>query len=170
MKKAVRMIIDVLAIISLLFLDQFTKYLAITDLKDQAAVVLIDGILELQYLENKGAAFGVLQNKKTLFIFMTVVMLTVIFYVFFKLPQQKKFVIWQVFMCLICAGGIGNMIDRIRFDHVVDFIYFKVIDFPVFNVADIMITIGTVLFFIVVLFFVKEEELQFLRFNIRREE
>ena len=73
-------------------------------------------------------------------------------------------------MCLICAGGIGNMIDRIRFDYVVDFIYFKVIDFPVFNVADIMITIGTVLFFIVVLFFVKEEELQFLRFNIRREE
>lgn len=170
MKKAVRMIIDVLAIISLLFLDQYTKYLAITDLKDHSAVSLIDGILELQYLENKGAAFGMLQNKKTLFIFMTVVMLTVIFYVFFKLPQQKKFIIWQVFMCLICAGGIGNMIDRIRFDYVVDFIYFKVIDFPVFNVADIMITIGTVLFFIVVLFFVKEEELQFLRFNIRREE
>lgn len=170
MKKAVRMIIDVLAIISLLFLDQFTKYLAITDLKDQSAVVLIDGILELQYLENKGAAFGMLQNKKTLFIFMTVVMLTVIFYVFFKLPEQKKFVIWQVFMCLICAGGIGNMIDRIRFDYVVDFIYFKIIDFPVFNAADIMITVGTVLFFIVILFFVKEEELQFLRFNIRREE
>lgn len=170
MKKAVRMIIDVLAITSLLFLDQYTKYLAITDLKDHSAVSLIDGILELQYLENKGAAFGMLQNKKTLFIFMTVVMLTVIFYVFFKLPQQKKFIIWQVFMCLICAGGIGNMIDRIRFDYVVDFIYFKVIDFPVFNVADIMITIGTVLFFIVVLFFVKEEELQFLRFNIRREE
>ncbi|MBD5542500.1 MAG: signal peptidase II [Lachnospiraceae bacterium] len=170
MKKAVRMIIDVLAIISLLFLDQYTKYLAITDLKDQSAVSLIDGILELRYLENKGAAFGMLQNKKALFIFMTVVMLTVIFYVFFKLPQQKKFIIWQVFMCLICAGGIGNMIDRIRFDYVVDFIYFKIIDFPVFNVADIMITIGTVLFFIVVLFFVKEEELQFLRFNIRREE
>ncbi len=170
MKKAVRMIIDVLAIIALLFFDQYTKYLAITDLKGQSAVSLIDGILELQYLENKGAAFGMLQNKKTLFIFMTVVMLTVIFYVFFKLPQQKKFVIWQVFMCLICAGGIGNMIDRIRFDYVVDFIYFKIIDFPVFNVADIMITIGTVLFFIVVIFFVKEEELQFLRFNIRREE
>lgn len=170
MKKAVRMIIDVLAIIFLLFLDQLTKYLAIINLKGQPAVSLIDGILELQYLENKGAAFGMLQNKKTLFIFMTVVMLTVIFYVFFKLPQKKKFVIWQVFMCLICAGGIGNMIDRIRYDYVVDFIYFKVIDFPVFNVADIMITIGTVLFFIVVLFFVKEEELQFLRFNIRREE
>lgn len=170
MKKAVRMIIDVLAIIFLLFLDQFTKYLAITDLKDQPAVVLIDGILELQYLENKGAAFGMLQNKKTLFIFMTVVMLTVVFYVFFKLPEQKKFVIWQVFMCLICAGGIGNMIDRIRYDYVVDFIYFKIIDFPVFNVADILITIGTALFFIVVIFFVKEEELQFLSFNIRREE
>lgn len=69
MKKAVRMIIDVLAIIFLLFLDQFTKYLAITDLKDQPAVVLIDGILELQYLENKGAAFGMLQNKNIIYIY-----------------------------------------------------------------------------------------------------
>lgn len=61
------------------------------------------------------------------------------------------------------------MIDRIRFDYVVDFIYFVLIDFPVFNLADILITIGTVLFFIVILFLTKEEELQFLRFNIRRD-
>lgn len=61
------------------------------------------------------------------------------------------------------------MIDRVRFDYVVDFIYFVLIDFPVFNLADILITIGTVLFFIVILFLTKEEELQFLRFNIRRD-
>ena len=61
------------------------------------------------------------------------------------------------------------MIDRIRFDYVVDFIYFVLIDFPVFNLADILITIGTVLFFIVILFLTKEDELQFLRFNIRRD-
>ena len=89
---------------------------------------------------------GMLQDKRTLFIFMTVIMLTVVFYVLIKLPDEKKFVSWQIFLCLICAGGIGNMIDRVRFDYVVDFIYFVLIDFPVFNLADILITIGTVLF------------------------
>lgn len=168
-KKALRIIIDILAILLLIFFDQFTKYLAVEKLKYYPPYVLIDGVLELNYLENKGAAFGMLQDKRTLFIFMTVVMLTVVFYVLLKLPAGKKFVSWQVFLCLICAGGIGNMIDRLRFDYVVDFIYFVLIDFPVFNLADIFITVGTVLFFVVILFFTKEEELQFLRFNIRRD-
>lgn len=168
-KKALRIIIDILAILLLIFLDQFTKYLAVVKLKFNPPYVLIDGVLELNYLENRGAAFGMLQDKRTLFIFMTVIMLTVVFYVLLKLPEGKKFLWWQVFLCLICAGGIGNMIDRIRFDYVVDFIYFVLIDFPVFNLADILITIGTILFFIVILFLTKEEELQFLRFNIRRD-
>lgn len=169
-KKAFRIIIDILAIALLLSIDQFTKHLAIINLKGQAPVSLIDGVLELQYLENKGAAFGMLQNKKALFVFMTIVMLTVVFYVIFKLPNRKKFITWQIFLCCICAGGIGNMIDRVRFDYVVDFIYFKLIDFPIFNFADILITIGTILLFIVILFFVKEDELQFLKFNIRKDQ
>ena len=168
-KKVLRIIIDILAILLFIFLDQFTKYLAVVKLKYNPPYVLIDGVLELNYLENKGAAFGMLQDKRTLFIFMTVIMLTVVFYVLIKLPDEKKFVSWQICLCLICAGGIGNMIDRVRFDYVVDFIYFVLIDFPVFNLADILITIGTVLFFIVILFLTKEEELQFLRFNIRRD-
>lgn len=166
--KLIAVIIDILAVIILLAADQFTKYLAVLHLKDQPAISLIDGVLELQYLENKGAAFGMLQNKKALFIFMSIVMLTVAFYVVFKLPVRKKYTSWHVFLCFICAGGIGNMIDRIRLDYVVDFIYFKIIDFPIFNVADIMITVGTVLFFLVILFFTKEEELSFLKFNIRK--
>lgn len=168
-KKTLRIITDLLAIVLLVVFDQVFKYLAITRLKGQAPVSLIDGVLELRYLENKGAAFGMLQNKKALFVFMTIVMLTVVFYVLFKLPDQKKFVIWQVFLCCICAGGIGNMIDRVRFDYVVDYIYFVLIDFPIFNFSDILITIGTILLFIEILFFVKEDELQFLRFNIRKD-
>lgn len=168
--KAFRMIVDILAIILLVISDQFTKYLAVTKLKGQASFLLIDGVLELQYLENKGAAFGMLQNKKTLFVFMTIVMLFIVFYVLIKLPEKKKFIVWQVFLCLICAGGIGNMIDRVRLDYVVDFIYFSLIDFPIFNLADILVTIGTVLFFIVLLFGVKEEELEFLKFNIRKDQ
>ena len=168
-RKILLLTIDILLIAVLIVLDQYTKYLAVIRLKDKPAYPIINGVLEFNYLENKGAAFGMLQDKKTLFIFMTVIMLTVVFYVLLKLPNKKKFVSWQIFLCLICAGGVGNMIDRVRFDYVVDFIYFVLIDFPVFNLADILITIGTVLFFIVILFFTKEEELQFLRFNIRRD-
>lgn len=167
--KWIAVIIDILAVIILLIADQYTKYLAVLHLKGQPAFGLIDGVLELQYLENRGAAFGMLQNKKALFIFMSIVMLTVAFYVILKLPQNKKYTPWHVFLCFICAGGIGNMIDRVRLEYVVDFIYFKLIDFPIFNVADILITIGTILFFLVILFFTKEEELSFLKFNIRKD-
>jgi signal peptidase II len=168
--KVVRIILDILAMILLLAADQATKYLAVLHLKNQQAYPLIEGVLELQYLENKGAAFGMLQNKKTLFIFMTLVMLIIVFYVLFKLPMQKKYRIWQIFLCCICAGGLGNMIDRVRYDYVIDFIYFKIINFPIFNFADICVTIGTILLFLVILFFSKEEELQFLRFDIRKEQ
>lgn len=83
-KKVLRIIIDILAILLFIFLDQFTKYLAVVKLKYNPPYVLIDGVLELNYLENKGAAFGMLQDKRTLFIFMTVIMLTVVFYVLIK--------------------------------------------------------------------------------------
>ncbi len=167
--KLITMIVDILAIIVLVFIDQYTKVLAVERLKGNNPHVLIDGVLEFRYLENRGAAFGMLQDKKTLFVFMTVVMLLVVFYVLMKLPTLKKFGIWHVFLCFICAGGIGNMIDRIRFDYVVDYIYFKLIDFPIFNFADILVTIGTILLFIVILFFTKEEELDFLKFGIRKD-
>ena len=168
-KKIRTLIVDILAIALFVLIDQFLKHLAIIHLKNREPISLLDGVLELQYLENKGAAFGMLQNKKVLFIFMTIVMLTIVFYVLYKLPEQKKFISWQIFLCCICAGGIGNMIDRVRFDYVVDYIYIKCINFPIFNFADILITIGTILLFVVILFFSKEEELQFLKLNIRKD-
>lgn len=167
--KLIGMILDIITICVLVIIDQYTKILAVDRLKGTVPHVLIDGVLEFRYLENRGAAFGMLQDKKTLFIFMTIVMLLVVFYVLFKLPTGKKFGAWHVFLCFICAGGIGNMIDRIRFDYVIDYIYFKIIDFPIFNFADILVTIGTILLFIVILFFTKEEELDFLKFGIRKD-
>ena len=167
--KLIGLIVDIISIIVLVLLDQYTKILAVNSLKGNAPHVLIDDVLEFRYLENRGAAFGMLQDKKTLFVFMTIVMLLVVFYVLFKLPALKKFVVWHVFLCFICAGGIGNMIDRVRFDYVIDYIYFKLIDFPIFNFADILVTIGTILLFIVILFFTKEEELDFLKFGIRKD-
>ena len=88
--------------------------------------------------------------------------LGVIGYVLYKMPEEKKYRILHVLLSLIAAGAIGNMIDRIRLDYVVDFIYFVLINFPIFNVADIYVTVATALFAISVLFLYKEEDFGFL--------
>lgn len=167
-KRSKMLIIDLILAIVLLVLDQYTKYLAIIKLKGQSAYVLIDGVLELQYLENRGSAFGMLQNQKYFILFVGVVFLAVILFFLFKLPQQKKFCVMHILLSCIIAGGIGNMIDRIRFDFVVDFISFILIDYPIFNVADCYIVCGTIVLFILFLFVYKEKDLEFLSFKQNR--
>ena len=144
------LIIDALIAAVLLVLDQFTKHLAVVHLKNQPAYVIIDGVLELQYLENRGSAFGMLQNQKVFILFVGIVFLAVLLFFLFKLPEQKKFRIVHVLLAVIVAGGIGNMIDRFRLDYVVDFISFVLINYPIFNVADIYVTTATaaLLFFL----------------------
>lgn len=159
------LIIDGLLAFVLLAFDQFTKYLAITHLKDAPAYVLLDGILELQYLENRGSAFGMLQNQKIFLLFVGVVFMAVLLFFLFKLPQKKKFRIVHILLAMIIAGGIGNMVDRLRFDCVVDFISFVLINFPIFNVADIFIVVGTIALFLLFLFVFKEKDLEFMSFK-----
>ncbi len=164
-KKAIMLIIDLVVAAVLLLLDQFTKYLAIARLKDNPAIVLIDGVLELKYLENRGSAFGMLQNQKFFILFVGFVFLAVILFFLFKLPVEKKFRIVHILLAGVIAGGIGNMIDRFRFDYVVDFISFVLINFPIFNVADCYIVISVIGLFILFLFVFKEKDLEFLSFK-----
>ena len=152
----------------LVLADQFTKSLAVAHLKDKPAFNIISGVLELNYLENKGAAFGMLQNQKAFFIFVAVVILSVIGYVLYKMPDEKKYRLLHVLLSLIAAGAIGNMIDRIRLDYVVDFIYFVLINFPIFNVADIYVSVSTVALVILLLFVYKENDLNFISFKQKR--
>ena len=167
-KKKLRLFLDIVAICALVALDQYTKYLAVLHLKDKPAYIIISGILELNYLENKGAAFGMLQNQKAFFIFVAVVILSVIGYVLLKTPDQKKYRGLHILLSLIAAGAIGNMIDRIRLDYVVDFIYFVLINFPIFNVADMYVTVSTVFLVILLLFVYKEDDLNFISFKQKR--
>ena len=167
-KKKLFLLLDIVGIIVLVLFDQYTKNLAVIHLKDKPAFNIISGVLELNYLENKGAAFGMLQNQKIFFIFVAFVILGVIGYVLYKMPEEKKYRILHVLLSLIAAGAIGNMIDRIRLDYVVDFIYFVLIDFPIFNVADIYVTCATVLFVVTVLFYYKEEDFSFLSIKQNR--
>lgn len=165
MRKRNWIIIDLVIIFVLLALDQFTKQLAIEYLKDKPARVLIKNVFELNYLENHGSAFGMLQNQKFFLIFVGVLFMGIVLFFLLKLPENKKFYPVHVCLSAVIAGGIGNMIDRIRFDHVVDFFSFVLINFPIFNVADCYIVVAITILFILFIFVFKEEDLDFLSFK-----
>ncbi len=169
MNKRVKMLlIDTIIAAVLLALDQYTKYLAILHLKNRPAVVLIDGVLELQYLENRGSAFGMLQNQKFFILFVGIVFLAVIVFFLFRMPLQKKYNIVHILLSVVIAGGIGNMVDRFRFDYVVDFISFVLINYPIFNVADCYIVVAMIILFLLFVFVFKEKDLEFLSFKQNR--
>jgi signal peptidase II len=164
-KKKIFLVADVLLIALLVFLDQFTKHLAVIHLQDKPAFKIIDGVLELNFLKNSGAAFGMLQNQKVFFILVAVLILVIIGYVLFRLPDEKKYNILHIILVLIASGAAGNMIDRVKNDYVVDFIYFVLINFPIFNVADIYVTVATFVFVFLILFYYKENDFSFLSFK-----
>ena len=164
-KKKIFLAIDVLLIILLVALDQFTKYLAVQNLQDKPPFKIIPGVLELNFLKNSGAAFGMLQNQKVFFILVAVLIIAIIAYVLFRMPDDKKYNVMHILLVLIASGAAGNMIDRVRQDYVVDFIYFVIINFPIFNVADIYVTVSTFLFVILFLFYYKENDFSFLSFK-----
>ncbi|MCX4322366.1 MAG: signal peptidase II [Lachnospiraceae bacterium] len=168
LKKKFFLFLDLLMIAGLIVLDQYTKQWAKVYLKDKPAYNLINGILELNYLENQGAAFGMLPNQKVFFIFVAIVILFVVGYVLWKVPDQKKYTILHFLFSLIVAGSIGNMIDRVRYDYVVDFIYFVRINFPIFNVADIYATVSAIVLLFLLLFVYKEKDLYFISFKQKR--
>lgn len=131
MKRASLLVTDFMLFVILVIADQLTKHLAVVRLKNQAAYNLINGILEFNYLENRGAAFGVLQNQKYFFVFVALIFIGVIVFVLIKVPTQKKYYSLNILLVMIAAGAVGNMIDRVRYDYVVDFIYLVCIQFPI---------------------------------------
>lgn len=163
--KGIILFIDILFLTVLCFFDQITKHLAVVYLKEQESIKLIDGVFELHYLENRGTAFGMLQNQKVFFVFNAFVVLAAIIYVLFKIPNDRKYIKLHSALVLIAAGAIGNLIDRLRFDYVVDFLYFSLINFPIFNMADIYVTCAYVYFVILLLFVYKENDLKSIIFR-----
>lgn len=150
-------ILGIVAVIIAVALDQVTKYFACSYIKDNP-IIIIEDVLELRYLENRGAAFGMLQNQQWFFLIITFITMCFITYIYIKLPRDKHFLPFRLCMISLMAGAIGNMIDRITLQYVVDFIYFKLIDFPIFNVADIFATVATFALIILFLFYYSEED------------
>ena len=154
--------------VCLLLLDQWTKYLACIHLKDRIPVSVIENVFSLQYLENQGAAFGILQGQKVFFVLITLVFLFLVFCIYHCLPADRRFYPVYVTMMLLLSGAVGNFIDRIFRNYVVDFFYFSLINFPVFNVADIFVVISFIGIAVSILFIYKDDEFEFL--SIRKKE
>ena len=108
--------LDILLGIFLVWFDQFTKGLAVSRLKGQPAYSLIDGVLELQYLENYGMAFGMLQNQKILILLMDIIFMLVLLFFLLKMPVTPTFRMRHVLLVFLVSGGVGNMLDRLRLD------------------------------------------------------
>ena len=160
-KTPVRRAIALAAMAVLIWLDQITKTLA-ADRLANGPLVIIPGVFELCYLENRGAAFGMLQNQRWFFLILTALFFVVIIYVYLKIPSDRKHLPLRILCVFVTAGAVGNFIDRLLLIYVRDFLYFSLIDFPIFNVADIYVTVSAALFFFLILFFYKDEDLEFL--------
>ena len=140
-------------------LDQWTKGLAVKHLMNQPPFVIWDGVFELLYSENRGAAFGMMQGKQFFFFLIALVVLAAVVYLLWKMPVTERSMPMAVCLMMVSAGAVGNMIDRIGQGYVVDFLYFKLINFPIFNVADCYVTISAFLLILLVFFYYREEEM-----------
>lgn len=150
-------IIFFIVFVLLTFIDQISKYMAVRFLKG-TDIVLIPDVLELHYLENKGAAWGIMQGQMWILVPITILVLAVIVVAFLWLPPVRKFTLLRLCLILLAAGALGNFIDRIMNQYVVDFIYFSLINFPVFNLADCFVCISATLILYCLLIKYKDED------------
>lgn len=138
--------------ILLVLIDQISKFLVVLNLKGQAPLIIKEGVLNFFYLENGGAAFGMLQGRKIFFTVITVAVVIVLLRVLMRDYKNSPLVL-KFIISLILGGTIGNFIDRIRLQYVVDFISVRIFgyDFAVFNIADTFIVVGTILLIIYII-------------------
>lgn len=145
-----------IGILLLVGLDQLTKWYIYTNRVLYQDMVIIPKFFHLTYVENRGAAFSILQNARWFFVIVTIIAVVVM--IIYMVRNRNLFM--RITLAVLVAGAVGNLIDRIRYGYVVDFFNFYIFgyDFPVFNVADIAVTIGCGLFFVYMFFLYKEPD------------
>lgn len=151
------MLVSLLIVLILLGADQATKCWAYSDLRVNGPITLIKGILSFTYTFNEGAAWGMLSGSVILD-WLPVIISLLILVAYQRVPATKRMLPLNTVMLLIFSGAVGNRIDRAVYGSVQDFIYFELIDFPIFNVADCYIVIGSILAIILFIFYYKEED------------
>jgi len=159
---------DIILLMLCLLSDRISKYFVIKKLKGHAAVSLFNGVFEFRYTENPGAAFSVLKDQTSFFVLICIVVILTGGYFLIKSPGRSKYILSHIFITMILGGAISNIVDRLMYSAVVDFIYVNSFDFPIFNIADIFLTVGTLGLVWALVFYYKEDDLNFLRFKEKK--
>ena len=155
-----KLIPAIVCFVVLVGVDQITKYFITNNMELYSSIPIIPDVLEIHYIQNRGAVWGILQGRQIIFYIFTGFALILGCWFYMRCSKVQKFRALRALDVLIMAGGMGNFIDRIRFQYVIDFIYFKLIDFPVFNIADCYVTIGLFCLSYLLIFKYKEEDLE----------
>lgn len=160
--------VSTILVLVLVFFDQVTKILAVNALSDGNSIVLIPNVLEFYFLKNTGAAFSFLTGHTWVFLLIVPIILLFIILIIKRIPLNNRFLPVRVILLFVIAGALGNYFDRILFGYVRDFIYFSLINFPIFNVADIYVTCSVILLIILSIFYYKDDEIEEIFYNSKK--
>ncbi|MBQ8167513.1 MAG: signal peptidase II [Lachnospiraceae bacterium] len=158
--KSIRVFLLPMIFIALLTaLDQFTKYIVTSGFELHESKKIIDGVFSFTYIQNRGMAWGMFQNKIPIVVICTGLGIIFAFRILYNVVDNKRYRWAKYVLILLVAGAIGNFIDRVKLGYVVDFLHFELIDFPVFNVADVYIVISMISAILLLMFVYSNEEL-----------
>lgn len=158
-------VLQAVACIALVVIDQLTKVFARNSLNPEnggKSLDLIKGVFSFTYLENRGSIWGIMQGKIDVLLIISIILFVILVYVYIRIPKIRRYNLLLWIDVVMVAGAIGNTIDRLFFGYVTDFIYFELINFPVFNFADCCITIAAFTTVIIILTKYKEDNFEFL--------
>ena len=135
--------LEIIIVLLIVAADQITKYIAIEYLQPLKTVTVLEGIFSLSYVENRGAAFGILQNQRWFLIILPILIVAAI--IIYLAKHRNESLLTRICLSVIVGGAVGNLIDRIKLGYVVDMFEATFIEFPVFNTADIAVVCGTII-------------------------
>lgn len=162
-KKVIEYVLHIALAAVLIVADQAVKFFVERDLAGGKDIVLIKGVFRFLYSKNTGAAWGSFKNMTFILTVLSFVLAAVIAWIYYRTPAEgKKYRFFRYVLILLFSGAVGNGIDRAVRGYVIDFIYFELIDFPVFNIADCYITVSMFAVIIMFLFIFKDNDLNFL--------
>lgn len=140
-------------ILAMIIIDQAVKYWALTSLRPIGEIPLLQGVFHLTFARNTGAAFSMLRGKQFFLVILTTLVIIGLIFLMTKSLKTGGNKFMTLSLAMIIGGAIGNLIDRIRLDYVIDYMNFTLINFPIFNAADVFIVVGTCLLALLVIVF-----------------
>ncbi len=157
--KKIRVFLLPAILISLLTaLDQFTKYIILSSFQLYESKPVIKGVFSFTYIQNRGMAWGMFQGKIPIFLIFTSIILLLCFRIMYNVVDIKRYRWVKYVLIFLVSGALGNLIDRVSLGYVIDFIHFELIDFPVFNVADIYVVLSMFTAIILLMFIYSNKE------------